>query len=61
VLANFIVKHLLKDVRLFRQLAEQIGMDTALAVTIEAACIRALDKGYGDQDYSSLYEALTPD
>jgi 3-hydroxyisobutyrate dehydrogenase len=59
--ANFSLKHLLKDVRLFRQVAEQIGMDTALAVTIEAACIRALDKGYGDQDYSSLYEALTPD
>ncbi len=58
--ANFPLKHLLKDVRLFRQVAEQIGMDTAPTVTIEAACIRALDQGYGDQDYSSLYEALVP-
>jgi 3-hydroxyisobutyrate dehydrogenase len=58
--ANFPLKHLLKDVRLFRQVAERIGMDTALTVTIEAACLRALGQGYGDQDYSALYEALAP-
>jgi len=58
--ANFPLKHLLKDVRLFRNVAEGAGMDTALTTTIEAACIRALDRGYGDQDYSALYEALAP-
>jgi 3-hydroxyisobutyrate dehydrogenase len=57
--ANFPLKHLLKDVRLFRRVAEQIGLDTALVTTVEAACIRAEAKGYGDQDYSALYEALT--
>jgi len=57
--ANFPLKHLLKDVRLFRRVAEQIGLDTALITTVEAACIRAEAKGYGDQDYSALYEALT--
>jgi 3-hydroxyisobutyrate dehydrogenase len=58
--ANFPLKHLLKDVRLFRQLSEPLGLDTAVITTLEAACIRALGKGYGDQDYSALYEALVP-
>lgn len=56
--ANFPLKHLLKDVRLFRDVAEGNGMDAALMATIEAACIRALDWGYGDQDYSALYEVF---
>ena len=58
--ANFPLKHLLKDVRLFRQVSEPLGLDTAVITTLEAACIRALGKGYGDQDYSALYEALVP-
>lgn len=58
--ANFPLKHLLKDLRLFRRVAEQIGLDTALITTVEAACIRAEAQGYGDQDYSALYEALSP-
>jgi 3-hydroxyisobutyrate dehydrogenase len=57
--ANFPLKHLLKDVRLFRQVAERLGMDTAVVTTIEAACMRGVGQGYGDQDYSALYEALT--
>ena len=58
--ASFPLKHLLKDVRLFRQVSEPLGLDTAVITTLEAACIRALGKGYGDQDYSALYEALVP-
>lgn len=58
--ASFPLKHLLKDVRLFRRVAAGAGMDTAMITTIEAACIRALDQGYRDQDYSALYEAMSP-
>jgi 3-hydroxyisobutyrate dehydrogenase len=58
--ANFPLKHLLKDVRLFRTVAKGAGMDTASVAQIEAACVRARDQGYGDQDYSALYEALAP-
>jgi 3-hydroxyisobutyrate dehydrogenase len=58
--ANFPLKHLLKDVRLFRSVVEGTGMDTALITTIEAACIRALDQGYAEQDYSAVFEALVP-
>ncbi len=57
--ANFPLKHLLKDVRLFRQAAAPLGLDTALSNAIEAACIRAQDLGLGDQDYSAIYEALS--
>jgi 3-hydroxyisobutyrate dehydrogenase len=56
--ANFPLKHLLKDVRLFRTVAQDGGMDTTLIEAVEAACLRALDRGYGDQDYSALYEAF---
>jgi len=58
--ANFPLEHLLKDVRLFRHAAETSGLDTAIITGIEAACIRALAKGYAGQDYSALYEALAP-
>jgi 3-hydroxyisobutyrate dehydrogenase len=58
--ANFPLKHLLKDVRLFRRVAEPLDMDSALIATIEAACARAVGEGYADQDYSALYEALAP-
>ena len=57
--ANFPLKHLLKDVRLFRQAAAPLGLDTALSGAIEAACIRSQDLGLGDQDYSAIYEALS--
>ena len=57
---NFPLKHLLKDVSLFRRVAEEAGMDTAMITTVEAACIRAIGQGYGDQDYSALYEAMVP-
>ena len=58
--ANFPLKHLLKDVRLFREASAPFGMDAAMITTVEAALIRALGKGYGDQDYSALYEAMVP-
>jgi 3-hydroxyisobutyrate dehydrogenase len=56
--ANFPLKHLLKDLRLFQEVAGQVGLDTTLTETIEAACVRSLDQGFGDQDYSAVYEAL---
>jgi len=56
--ANFPVKHLLKDMALFRDVAEQVRMDTAPLLAIEAALARALGNGFGDADYSALYESL---
>lgn len=59
--ANFPLKHLLKDIRLFRQVAEQVGLDTGLLGALESICARAEAQGYGDQDYSALYEAVSPE
>jgi len=56
--ANFPVKHLLKDVSLFRQAAEQTRMDTAPILALEAALARAVGNGLGDADYSAVYESL---
>jgi 3-hydroxyisobutyrate dehydrogenase len=56
--ANFPVKHLLKDMNLFRRVAEQTRMDTAPLLALEAALARSLGNGHGDWDYSALYESL---
>lgn len=58
--ANFPLKHLRKDVRLFRRAAEESRLDTSLIEAIEARCLQAEDRGFADQDYSALYEILCP-
>jgi 3-hydroxyisobutyrate dehydrogenase len=58
--ANFPLKHLRKDVGLFRRVAEEAGLDTRLIEVIESGCLQAEDMGYADADYSALYEALAP-
>ncbi|MCX8017921.1 MAG: NAD(P)-dependent oxidoreductase [Rhodocyclaceae bacterium] len=56
--ANFPLKHLRKDIALFRQTAAALGLETSLSEAIEAACLKAESLGLGDADYSALYEAL---
>ncbi|ADC63964.1 NAD(P)-dependent oxidoreductase [Allochromatium vinosum] len=58
--ANFPLKHLRKDVALFRRVAEEAGLDTRLIEAIESGCLQAESMGYGEADYSALYEALAP-
>ncbi|MBV5307807.1 NAD(P)-dependent oxidoreductase [Chromatium okenii] len=57
--ANFPLKHLHKDVRLFQQVAAESGLDSSVLAAIAAGCVRAESAGCADQDYSVLYEALT--
>lgn len=57
--ANFPLKHLHKDVRLFQQVAAASGLDTSILAAIAANCVRAESQGHADQDYSVIYEALT--
>lgn len=59
--ANFPLKHLLKDVRLFKRVAEENRLDVRLIEAIEARCLQAEAMGFTDQDYSALYEAFCPD
>lgn len=56
--ANFPLKHLLKDVALFRRVAEHSNADTAPLTALEAVFERAVQQGLGDLDYSAIYEAL---
>lgn len=56
--ANFPLKHLLKDLSLFRRVAEGKNLDTAPLVALEAALLRAVAAGLADVDYSAVYETL---
>ncbi|EXJ17157.1 2-hydroxy-3-oxopropionate reductase [Imhoffiella purpurea] len=56
--ANFPLKHLHKDVRLFRRVADENALDTRLTAAIESACLQAEEQGLGDLDYSALYESF---
>jgi 3-hydroxyisobutyrate dehydrogenase len=57
--ANFPLRHLLKDIRLFERVAALHGLDTGLPAALATACQRGIDAGNGEADYSALYEALT--
>jgi len=56
--ANFPLKHLQKDISLFRRVAEGQDLDTAPLVALEAAFLRAMAAGLEDADYSAIYETL---
>lgn len=56
--ANFPLKHLRKDIALFRSVAGSAGIDTAPAQALENACARGMAAGFAEADYSALYEAL---
>ena len=58
--ANFPLKHLIKDTGLFQQVAEEAGIDASIAKAMLAVFLRGQEAGYGEEDYSSLYEAINP-
>lgn len=55
---NFPTMHLAKDLRLFRQTAEELGLSTAAVTGVEEIVQAAIDQGWGESDYSALYEAI---
>ena len=58
--ANFPLKHLIKDVGLFKQVAEAAGMNAEIAVATLNVLSSGQEAGYGNEDYSALYEAINP-
>jgi 3-hydroxyisobutyrate dehydrogenase len=56
--ANFPLKHLRKDLGLFRRVAEQSSLHTAPLIALEAILEQAIGQGQGDLDYSALYDVL---
>ena len=57
---NFTTRHLLKDVRLFVHEAEARGLTTETLKGLTWILERAIAKGFGDVDYSALFEAVNP-
>ena len=58
--ANFPLKHLIKDVRLFQRVAEESGQDSSLLQAMAGVFEKGREMGFGEQDYSALYEAINP-
>ncbi|MBV2091338.1 MAG: NAD(P)-dependent oxidoreductase [Candidatus Thiodiazotropha sp. (ex Ctena orbiculata)] len=58
--ANFPLKHLIKDIGLFKQVAESSGMNGEVADATLSVLNSGQQAGYGDEDYSALYEAINP-
>ena len=57
---NFPAKHLLKDVNLIAAEAQSAGLNTALVDAVREILKVTLKAGYGEGDYSVLYNAIHP-
>jgi 3-hydroxyisobutyrate dehydrogenase len=57
---NFPTKHLLKDMKLFAQAAQDDGLTPGLAEAVVQVVEQAIAQGLADQDYSALYAAVNP-
>jgi len=56
---NFSARHLAKDIRLFAEQAAGAGLDTAMLDGVAGAVARTIARGYGEADYSALYEGVS--
>ncbi|MGC1309417.1 MAG: NAD(P)-dependent oxidoreductase [Phormidesmis sp.] len=57
---NFPTKHLLKDMDLFVQAAENRGIDATVAAGVSEIAEKAIAQGLANQDYSAIYSAVNP-
>jgi 3-hydroxyisobutyrate dehydrogenase len=57
---NFSTKHLLKDMRLFTQAAQQAGLTTHSTEAIQQVLEIAVARSFAEMDYSALFSAILP-
>lgn len=57
---NFPTKHLLKDTNLFLAEAQSLGLDVSSLDGVRQILEIAIDRGWADADYSSLFNAVNP-
>jgi 3-hydroxyisobutyrate dehydrogenase-like beta-hydroxyacid dehydrogenase len=57
---NFPLKHLIKDLALFRRVAEKNGMEFSIPQAMLEVFEKGAAAGYSEEDYSALYEAINP-
>ena len=58
---NFPTRHMLKDVNLFLDAANGVGLGTEGVAGVARVIEAALKRGVGDLDYSALYVGVDPD
>jgi 3-hydroxyisobutyrate dehydrogenase len=58
---NFPTKHLAKDTRLFLDVAQQLGLNTAGLEGVHTLLQATLTQGLDDTDYSAIMAAVSPD
>ena len=58
---NFPTKHLLKDIDLFLREAQQDGLTVSSLEGVRQVVQAAIDSGFAEADYSSLYTAVNPE
>ena len=58
---NFPTKHLLKDMKLFVQAAENKDIDATVAAGVCDIAQKAVSQGLANKDYSAIYSAINPD
>ncbi len=56
---NFPLRHLLKDVRLFRDAAQSDDIDDGVIQAIQRLLERGMAEGLGSEDYSALFQAVS--
>ena len=57
---NFPTSHLLKDVNLFAGEAQHRGLPVTIVESLRAVLEETIKRGYGEVDYSALFETLNP-
>jgi 3-hydroxyisobutyrate dehydrogenase len=57
---NFPTKHLLKDMGLFVETAEATELETLPAESVRKIVEKAVQAGFADDDYSSLFNIISP-
>lgn len=57
---NFPLKHLLKDVDLFRHSAGAHGVNTDVLASLETLLKSAVEHGLADSDYAAVYDRIHP-
>lgn len=55
---NFPTKHLLKDMNLFTQAAQDRGIDATVAAGVSQLAQNAITQGLADEDYSAIYNVI---
>jgi 3-hydroxyisobutyrate dehydrogenase len=58
---NFPTKHLEKDLRLFANSAQSLGLNLAAVAGLQAIVAQAIASGWADGDYSAVLEGLKLD